>query len=435
MKSRYIETGLNYIVIIGLVGLAYRWHETVFRFVENYPSLLAIVGTAVLGSLGFAYKRRIVSKAQKSEFFAQTELNSPPINKGRYSDRLAYVLAEFCQLAYFEVEKERDSFVRFVEEAKTVVADKTKTDSTVLDTVLKLYFRASHNSSTDAINIMREQDLADLLAAHGYEYLPPYINCGNVQGFVCLRKDIEHPYVVVAFRGSEKKVDDWLTNTDAVPAPLPEGQTGKVHSGFYKDFKSIEAQLKRQIAKAHEKLGDTAAPVYFTGHSLGGAVAVIATKELMPDAPGACYTFGGPRVGDYSYFEFVKTPIYRVVNSSDIVPRVPPSFLITVLVKVFALLRQLAANYAFIERSLAWLEGWLNRLKDYRHFGDLRYLTDTDATATHKVLLLRNPAPQDVLLWFWRSVSVSFGMPVKSHSLAIYRNKLRYVALQRFNKT
>jgi triacylglycerol lipase len=74
--------------------------------------------------------------------------------------------------------------------------------------------------------------------------------------------------------------------------------------------------------------------VYVTGHSLGGALALMATAELanhqdasIRDSIAACYTFGCPRAGDASFDQYVKVPLYRVTNGVDLVPAVPPFFL------------------------------------------------------------------------------------------------------------
>ena len=105
-------------------------------------------------------------------------------------------------------------------------------------------------------------------------------------------------------------------------------------------------------------------------HSLGGALALLATKLVAPDVDGACYTFGAPRVANYEYFSEVKTPVYRVVNSSDIVPRVPPGAGLEMGLMV---IRGLAWAVGFappVVSLLNKLEERLDKLNGYRHFGD-----------------------------------------------------------------
>ena len=233
---------------------------------------------------------------------------------------------------------------------------------------------------------------------------------------------------MVAFRGSEKKVEDWLTNADA--APSLKKKHGKVHSGFYEDFLGVKDEVEKRVDAIRAKYGD-GIPIYFTGHSLGGAVATIAAKELRPDGNAACYTFGAPRIGDYDYFDMMKTPVYRIVNSSDIVPRVPPGAVTVVYTLLIDILCALLSRSPDAVAILRAAEDWLNKLKDYRHFGDLRFLTDVATGRFDEVKLLRNPSYLDVVQWFWRHVLVSFGMPIKSHGMTIYRKKLAQVGLKR----
>ena len=66
-------------------------------------------------------------------------------------------------------------------------------------------------------------------------------------------------------------------------------------------------------------------PLFITGHSLGGALAMIAAKKIThKGGNAACYTFGSPRVGDEVWISNIKTPLYRVVNAADCVTMLPP---------------------------------------------------------------------------------------------------------------
>ena len=247
----------------------------------------------------------------------------------------------------------------------------------------------------------------------------------------------EPPYIVVAFRGTEKKVEDWLTDARAIPTV--QGDT-KVHTGFLEAFTDengsdgITAKDKLQAILAlpdtQDENGDPL-PLFITGHSLGGALALLATKLVAPDVNGACYTFGAPRIANYAYFERVKTPVYRIVNSSDVVPRVPPGAILMPITRIIEILSSLLSPFPLISSLLDKLEHFLDRLNGYRHFGDLRYLTDVAEGRFHEVKLLRNPPAIDRVIWFWKHLATSFLIPLKCHSMVGYRKKLAYVANNR----
>ena len=241
---------------------------------------------------------------------------------------------------------------------------------------------------------------------------------------------------MVAFRGTEKKVEDWLTDANAVPktfkANSKDEEEIKVHKGFYDGYNLVKKDIDSLLTDAMEQLTNPGnCRIFLTGHSLGGALAMVTTREMFPDIDGACYNFGAPRVGNYAYFDSLKTPVYRVVNSSDIVPRVPPGALIVVIQLLLRGLKVLVAHIPFAKKLITIAEDYVDQLNGYRHCGDLRYLTDVASGRFHETRLLSNPPVYDRWLWFWRHLKHSLFTPVRSHSMSIYRNKLREVALAR----
>jgi hypothetical protein len=133
--------------------------------------------------------------------------------------------------------------------------------------------------------------------------------------------------IVVVFRGTENLLD-WRTNMRLAWTELQGGV--KVHTGFFRAYQPIRTRL---FGKVIALLAEKSRPVYITGHSLGGALAVMATAELanhneagVRDSIAACYTFGCPKAGDGSFDQYVKVPLYRITNGVDMVPAVPPVF-------------------------------------------------------------------------------------------------------------
>jgi triacylglycerol lipase len=118
---------------------------------------------------------------------------------------------------------------------------------------------------------------------------------------------------VLVFRGTSG-FENWLANLKVIQSPWERG--GKVHSGFKAIFLEIRDELEAVLRSI-------AAPIIFTGHSLGGALAVLAASFWRPMAT---YTFGAPRVGDSVFRESLsRQSIFRIANQRDIVPSVPPS--------------------------------------------------------------------------------------------------------------
>ena len=408
--------------------------DSLSELVKEYPGITTVV-TALIGGISgsgiFSFLRRSKTKRDKEDsYFSDSQLLSPPIKRPAYSDRMAYVLAEMSDLAYYQFEGSgglvKDAIKNFLNEK---LDPKNEADIYRFLEKFSADLIGNRELSTDVFGGVLENANFKLLGT---------INIKETQGFVC-KRDVsnEDPYVVIAFRGTEKKISDWLTDARAVPTQ--EGAT-KVHTGFLealtinigKDGKTALDKVK-EILDSSETKDANGEPLrlFITGHSLGGALALLTTKLLAPDVNGACYTFGAPRVANYEYFERVKTPVYRVVNSSDIVPRVPPGALLEPLLNLLQMLSWLTGWSPVISGLIDKLEGVLDRLKGYRHFGDLRFLTDVATGRFHEVKLLRNPPATDRILWFWKRLTYSFFSPVQSHSMTLYRKKLARVAHDR----
>jgi triacylglycerol lipase len=118
-----------------------------------------------------------------------------------------------------------------------------------------------------------------------------------------------------------------------------------VHCGFLEVFECCRKEIETAVGdNVPSTLG-----LYITGHSMGGALAQIASAVLERDNLAACYTFGSPRVGTGDFDRLVKCPHYRVTNNWDLVPGVP----------------------------LPWFRG-------YRHTGDPRLLTPSTGEALRR---------------------------------------------------
>jgi len=62
--------------------------------------------------------------------------------------------------------------------------------------------------------------------------------------------------------------------------------------------------------------------IWFTGHSLGAALATLAAARWA--GTRGLVTFGAPRIGDSAFRDAASVPTWRVVNNNDAVCRIPP---------------------------------------------------------------------------------------------------------------
>lgn len=199
-------------------------------------------------------------------------------------------------------------------------------------------------------------------------------------GFIALKMNEKGQHskqdeIYVVFRGTLNS-QEWAENSRFRKEEVIKGVPGAgfVHSGFnsifecsyadrLKSYRGIFTSLKRKVLRIQPPLetrqhsiretlervlfnSDLVSPgakIYITGHSLGGALALLAGRVLANAGKGidsnsnhsrenlfskdlAICTFGAPRVGDNAFKSVFKDiGVYRYVNTEDIVPTVPPA--------------------------------------------------------------------------------------------------------------
>ena len=129
----------------------------------------------------------------------------------------------------------------------------------------------------------------------------------------------EHDSVIVC-RGTE--ADEWNDIQADVNALTALAETvGKVHRGFKQEVDDLWPYLE-------DALKENSKTLWFTGHSLGGAMATICAGRCLlshiKSEPEGLFTYGSPRVGDKRYVNYTKINHYRWVNNNDVVTRIPP---------------------------------------------------------------------------------------------------------------
>ena len=149
--------------------------------------------------------------------------------------------------------------------------------------------------------------------------------------------------IVVSFRGSAT-LQDWISDGQfANPAnwTLDDGTVvnNAVHKGFLCAYQSIEDQLRITLSDLLSEINDpSTARVYFTGHSLGAALATLAALDLATDFVNVygydrdnivLYTVGSPRPFKpvlLSHFRSRVTNAYTVIEKTDPVPYLLPTY-------------------------------------------------------------------------------------------------------------
>jgi triacylglycerol lipase len=162
-------------------------------------------------------------------------------------------------------------------------------------------------------------------------------NAGNTQ--VYLAQNDKH--IVVAFRGTElpntiEGLKDCLL-TDAMNLLMvPEGRLGtdfaaagvgaRFHKGFIAALGSVWDPL---LAAVEAEVKRSERPLWVTGHSLGGALALLAAwlfhRKFI--SVHQVYTYGAPMIGNaaasQAFDKEFEGKIFRYVNPTDPVPKLP----------------------------------------------------------------------------------------------------------------
>ncbi|VVP61866.1 hypothetical protein PS870_06464 [Pseudomonas fluorescens] len=207
----------------------------------------------------------------------------------------------------------------------------------------------------------------------------------STQAFITHHDDI----ILIAIRGT-LELSDWWRDADAAQVPFEEGQ-GKVHHGFYDAYKALKSFIQSYLIRFY-----TGQKIIVSGHSLGGAIALLLAEALRCDKSQKydilLYTYGSPRVGDATFVGAAK-PLahHRMVNNNDMIPGVPAPWMNarrTIWIPGLAAL--------FITNPvlgiLIFAVGLVRVGGDpYQHHGTLHHFMPVDFTGKKKSSILWNP--------------------------------------------
>ena len=128
---------------------------------------------------------------------------------------------------------------------------------------------------------------------------------------------------ILVFRGT-CGIEDWTVNNLFYQKPFPRIDSGLVHAGFlglFQALRTVEGESLEQLL-----LRDAInLPLYIAGHSLGGALAILAAVTFDSFNP-ILVTFGSPKVGDREFaltFDSLGLESHCFVNPVDVVTNLP----------------------------------------------------------------------------------------------------------------
>ncbi|XP_057851047.2 triacylglycerol lipase OBL1 [Cryptomeria japonica] len=219
-----------------------------------------------------------------------------------------------------------------------------------------------------------ESLIKNVVTNHWKMHFVEFFSCWNqflkkksTHAFIFCDKAENAELVVIAFRGTEPfDAIDWSTDFDISLYKMEP--IGRTHLGFLEAM-GLANRSNKQVAQFHLKPNtsdglpdnvpeDHEKPLAYyairerleklleqhkdakyivTGHSLGGALAVmfptillLHNRKKLLEKLLAVYTFGQPRVGDEQMGKYMNKNInepepryYRVVYSNDLIPRLP----------------------------------------------------------------------------------------------------------------
>lgn len=142
---------------------------------------------------------------------------------------------------------------------------------------------------------------------------------GDTQGFVA----VGATSAIVAFRGTQG-LSDWGSNLNILSKDFPPSG-GRVHGGFLNAWRDAEDLVSAAIARV-----EGSRSVWITGHSLGGAVALLGAVAQAGRRLSGVVTYGQPRSVNRDAARTITmqfgTRYIRIVNDRDTVPKVPRSY-------------------------------------------------------------------------------------------------------------
>lgn len=163
------------------------------------------------------------------------------------------------------------------------------------------------------IAYMEPAEGSERIRACGFE--PMFFRARSMEAYIA----VAGKTAIVAFRGTELGTADVIYDLKFISR---SGGSGRFHAGFKDGFEALRPSLIRELRERR------ISTVWLTGHSLGGALAVVAACHLIDQGGyeiGGVMTFGQPMVVRHDlaerYDPALRDRYVAFVNSSDLIAR------------------------------------------------------------------------------------------------------------------
>jgi triacylglycerol lipase len=181
---------------------------------------------------------------------------------------------------------------------------------------IEIAYTAYRESIEKAKEEMNDFHLIDFLYAREPE--------STVFGFVATKNDV----CFIVFRGT-MSVQEWIDDLNAksmayprIKQPFWKFKKNKIDKGFWKVYSTFSEPLLYLVKQAQTS------KVVILGHSLGAAITSYAALDLVNEGYNVeVYSYASPRAGNIRFANYYNNKMqnsYRIQNSQDIVPDVPP---------------------------------------------------------------------------------------------------------------
>lgn len=330
-------------------------------------------------------------KSQKIKKSNPLSFVDKSLNFKNYDDKLTWLTASIAELSYMyfdpllSIDLQKEQFFKKASQliGKEKVHKFNDEESTPVQNLSPL--------NMELIRVFNKQDMQAIL-----------VRCND--------------FIVLSFRGYKGfSLKEAVAILDSQLIPCNTG--GRAHKGFSEEFVAIGADI--QIAINQNVLAGKT--LLICGHGLGAALATIAAKKLIyKNNIAACYAFGSPRVGNSKWISGIRVPLYRLVNTEDLVTTIPLNYIaieiLGALIKFIPVVGDTLENY-----MLANFDG-------YAHAGKAYYLSNCKDVSCDDVKLMDSPNVIFIITSLWRNKRIPWKGIFVNHKIDFYRKKLEILA-------